>query len=139
MYKICYDSKGVYPYCDDKKILKLPNLYGFVENTQVHCIHEHVYAVVLQRGSISIRDMDGAVLAELTVTPDTKNGMHDNCYCKVEAGKLVLWFPQVRYIDNYPYCDGEYDRWDVVYTGYERVAFDLTDHAVERINVKELV
>ncbi len=110
----------------------LPNLYGHSEDTEIYFPEEKVYATVLNTGSVTFYDENRKELATIEIKPNTKNGMHDNAYCKAEQGKIILWFPIVDYIDNYPNCDGEYDRWDVRYIGYDCVAFDIASRSFER-------
>ena len=45
--------------------------------------------------------------------------------CHVENGQIVLKMPIYRWIDHYPHCDGENDRWDAETIGYHTVRYDL--------------
>ena len=44
--------------------------------------------------------------------------------CQAENGKIVLQFPIYQWIDNYPHCDGEHDRWDTRKVGAHTMIFD---------------
>ncbi len=43
--------------------------------------------------------------------------------CSVEAGKIVLQIPIYRWINHYPNCIGESDRWNAETIGYHTVRF----------------
>lgn len=130
MEKINYDiNSGLY---------KLPNYYGFVENTEVFFTGEKVYLTVENTGKIVFTNADGKQLAETFVMPDTHNNKHDNAWCKAEDGKIHLFLPVVAYEDNYPHCDGEYDRWSEVYIGYNCVTFNPDDGTLEKSELKSI-
>ena len=45
--------------------------------------------------------------------------------CSVEDGQIVLKMPIYSWIDHYPNCDGESDRWSTKTIGYHTVRFDI--------------
>lgn len=109
---------------------KLPNLYGHVENTKVLFDNEHIFITVLKEGEITFESVDGALLSKITIGPDTKNKMHENVYCKANNGKIKVWLPIIEYIDNYPNCDGEHDRWSSKEIAYDVVEFDVSNNTL---------
>ncbi len=44
--------------------------------------------------------------------------------------KITLKFPIVKWIDNYPNCDGEHDRWDTKTIGYHTLVFDIQTNEI---------
>lgn len=38
---------------------------------------------------------------------------------------IKLEFPIYKWIDHYPHCDGEHDRWEQQIIGYRELALDL--------------
>ena len=122
----------VYDSALQNGIYTLPNHYGHVEDTEVFFANEKTYMVVTESGELVFENEHRQELAKTTVTPDTKTKKHDNVYCKAECGAICVWFPVVEYVDNYPHCDGEYDRWSTSYVAYDCVKFDVAAHTVEQ-------
>ena len=52
--------------------------------------------------------------------------------CHTTDNEIILEFPIVKWIDNYPHCDGEHDRWDCVILGYHQVNFDVNENKVSK-------
>lgn len=92
---------------------------GFVSTTEVSFVNENVVAVVTAYGNVNFLDAARNVLASACVPPDDEGLCRFvSLACKVENGKIYLQFPFYSWKDNYPYCDGEGDRWDAYVTGY---------------------
>lgn len=119
-------------------LCKLPNYYGFVEDTQVHFPEEHILLTLENTGKVLFSDEAGKELAQTFVAPDTQNGKHDNAWCRCENGKICVFLPIVSYEDNYPYCDGEYDRWTAHTIGYDCVTFDAEKGTLEAEKLKSM-
>lgn len=119
-------------------LYRLPNHYGYVEDTEVYFKNEKIYLIVENTGNIVFISENGKQLAKTLVLPDTKNGKHDDAYCKVIDGKIYVYLPIVDYEDNYPHCDGEYDRWSVVHIGYICIAFNTVDSSLEKSELKTI-
>lgn len=122
----------------DNGLYTLPNFYGHAEDTEIHFPEHNIFVTVLNNGKLTFYNEKHNEIAQLTVTPNTENGMHDNIYCKCESGKITFWFPIVTYVDNYPHCDGEYDRWSVKYIAYDCLIFDIASRSFERSEVKAI-
>ena len=137
MNKRTYDSNQKLMWNGEKEY-KFPNLYGHVEDTELFFINERIYLTVKKEGCITFEDEARNELGGIEVRPSTKNGMHDNVYCRYVDGKIRVWFPIVDYIDNYPSCDGEHDRWEVKYIGYDCVVFDIAERTVEVIRTTSM-
>ncbi|MBE7056090.1 MAG: hypothetical protein E7388_01440 [Ruminococcaceae bacterium] len=54
----------------------------------------------------------------------------DICY-SVDKDNIVLKFPVYQWIDNYPNCDGESDRWDTKTIGFHIIKFDFVNKSVK--------
>ena len=48
---------------------------------------------------------------------DGPNPFFDRIHCSVVGCTVHVLFPIVKWIDNYPHCDGEHDRWDEIIVG----------------------
>ena len=65
----------------------------------------------------------------LPIVEDGGKAYFDIC-CGVENGIITMKFPVYNWVDNYPHCDGEYDRWDTTVIGYHVMKFNLSDNSV---------
>lgn len=135
MNKRTYDSNQKIMWNGEREYL-FPNLYGHVEDTELFFINEKIYLTVKKEGCVTFLDEARNELCSTEVKPTTKNGMHDNAYCRCDDGRIRVWFPIVDYIDNYPDCDGEYDRWTVRYVGYDCVMLDIAKGTLTRYETK---
>lgn len=45
---------------------------------------------------------------------DGKDRYFTKIYCRVTDNAILVRFPRTKWVDNYPHCDGEYDRWDEI-------------------------
>ena len=65
-------------------------------------------------------------IASVTV-PKQEGGreIYMDITCLVEDGCIVLKMPIYSWIDHYPDCDGESDRWDTETIGYHTVKFNV--------------
>ena len=104
---------------------------GHISETTVHFEKEDVVAVVHAKGSVEFYDMDDKLLATGEV-PLVEGGreVYENICCMAEGSLIKIEFPIVEWIDNYPNCDGEYDRWDSRTIGQHTLAFDRVNNSV---------
>lgn len=137
MNKVTYDSNKKIMWNGEREYL-FPNLYGHVEDTEMYFINEKVYLTAKAEGIITFEDEARCELARIEIKPTTKNGMHDNIYCRCDDRRIKVWFPIVDYIDNYPDCDGEYDRWTVKYLAYDCVLFDIDTSSLVTYQTKTM-
>ena len=93
--------------------------YGTFGHTEVIFIHEGVRMVVDSNVTVDFYDSEKNLLASVTETPPTEGRRrYLDISCKVEGDKIYFRFPYYDWVDHYPYCDGENDRWDAYVTGY---------------------
>lgn len=134
MHNRIYDSEGA----DRDKLYTFRNLYGHAEDTDVFFEKENLHMIALETGEITFESADKDFRREYYVKPDTKNGLHSNIYCMQREGKILAWFPVCGYEDNYPYCDGEYDRWTEYVIEYVQLTFDLSAGEITETVVKTI-
>jgi len=82
--------------------------------------------VVLQadrHGCAIFLDEDGNELYRERATHD--NGYFGEVLCCVSGSAISVCFPTVEWIDHYPNCDGEYDRWSKRIVAKHYVRFDI--------------
>lgn len=114
---------------DGKKTWQLAS--GYIFETRILFAREQITAVVQAKGSVEFFDGEGGLVAAGSVSAmeDGREVYEDIC-CQVEDGCIVLQFPTYKWIDNYPNCDGEYDRWDKIVTGWRTLKLELCSGAV---------
>jgi len=104
---------------------------GYDSQTKIFFEKEGITADIQAVGHIDYYDAENTLLASIKV-PESNGGreVYEDIVCEANNGCIVLRFPIYQWIDNYPHCDGEHDRWDTRVIGYHAVRFDLTDHTV---------
>lgn len=105
---------------------------GYISETVIHFICEKVVAVVNAKGSAAFYNENDELLAagEVPGVNDGK-GVYQELYCHAADGLITLKFPVVQWIDNYPHCDGEHDRWDSRIIGEHTLIFDVANCKVQ--------
>lgn len=100
---------------------------GYISETVVHFEKENVILVIHADGRVELFDMGDKLLAENSV-PKSSGGreVYEEACCEVIDNTIVVKFPIYKWIDNYPNCDGEHDRWDTIKIGEHTVEFALT-------------
>ena len=99
---------------------------GYISQTTILFEKENVVAVVQAKGSVEFYNMDDALIAAGSVpSAEGGRGLYEEISCQVENNLLKLQFPIYEWIDNYPNCDGEYDRWDTRKIGAHTLTLDL--------------
>lgn len=98
----------------------------------IYFVQEGIVALIVQEAHrVDFYQSDDTYLASQEI-PAVKEGRHAylNVVCGVEGDRITMKFPIYWWYDNYPHCDGEYDRWDTKTVGYHVVTFRLSDHSV---------
>ena len=94
---------------------------GYDFTTEVHFIHENILAVITAAGEVAFYDSDNQLLEKTTVAPDGDGrGCYQDVCCKAEQGKILVQFPIYSWVDHYPDCDGESDRWSARIIDYKK-------------------
>jgi len=116
---------------------EIPIANGYISTTKIYCELEEIYLVVEAKGHIDFLDKNEQLITSFEVEkPDNGKGVYTEIHCKVEDGTLYTRFPIYSWYDNYPNCDGEYDRWDSITIGYYRVGYNLETKEVSMIEEK---
>lgn len=86
---------------------------GYISDTVVLFKNENIVAVINAKGIVEFYDINDTLLAkgELPENDGGKN-VYEEIFCQAENGVITIKFPILEWIDNYPHCDGEHDRWD---------------------------
>ncbi len=98
---------------------------GYISTTTVFFETENVVAQIEAKGDIAFFDGEGAELAAVKMPAQTGGReVYEDVFCSVDRVSIILRFPIVEWIDNYPHCDGEHDRWDSKIIGQHTLTFD---------------
>lgn len=104
---------------------------GYISVTNILLENENIALEISANGTIVFYPPDDAkpIKAEL---PDSDGGreVYENVVIRKEDDNIIVSFPVYQWIDNYPNCDGEHDRWDTVTIGYHDVVYDLSNSTV---------
>ena len=97
---------------------------GYISTTGILFEADKVAAVIEAKGTVVFTDLEEHALASFDIPAQTGGReVYETVICGKENGHIVLRFPIVHWIDNYPNCDGEHDRWDSVTVGYRILTF----------------
>ncbi|MBQ4067540.1 MAG: hypothetical protein IJD22_07850 [Clostridia bacterium] len=108
-----------YKVCNTADFFTFPIASGFVYQTEVVFVNEEISAMVSAYGEVEFYDSEKNLLAKASITPDGEGrGRYTDVACKVDGDRIMIRFPEYEWIDNYPHCDGESDRWDTRVVGY---------------------
>ena len=104
---------------------------GYDSETRILFEKEGVIVKIRAEGQVDFYDAAEQLLASAKM-PSQEGGreVYQDVGCGVEGTSVILRFPIYQWIDNYPHCDGEHDRWDTRTVGYHTVTFDLSSHSV---------
>lgn len=131
-----YDTLGQYITADstvfgeDKqlKLVALPHDFSIAVGGEVlrHSSFDGGAVVVSQNGEAVFYDNAGSEIARADKTDSTFRQV--KLLWKKDA--LTVEFGCVETVDNYPNCDGEYDRWSERWNAGRTVALRLSDNAL---------
>ena len=108
---------------------------GYISTTEIYFEAEKTVIRIEAAGKVTFMDNEENVIVSVNVPEQTGGkGTYNDVICSVEENKIVLKLPVVEWIDNYPHCDGEHDRWDCRTIGYHMVKFEPETNKAEVIN-----
>lgn len=100
---------------------------GYISETRIHFEKENIIAVVQAIGQVEFYTTDGELLASGSVPPVVSGKeVYEEICCQADSDKITIQFPIYQWIDNYPHCDGEHDRWDTKKVGAHTMIFDMS-------------
>jgi len=99
---------------------------GHISTTEILFEEEQILVRIQAAGQIEFLSAEGTLLSSFSIPEETDGKeVYTEVICAAKDGSPVLKFPIVEWIDNYPHCDGEYDRWDSRTVGYYTVVYDV--------------
>lgn len=122
----------VYNASNDGCEIKLQLANGYISQTTVLFESANICARVDAVGSVEFLDCNGNAVASAEAPEETSGKKkYTELLCRYDGENIILRFPIVKWIDNYPHCDGEHDRWDSVIIGYHTVTFSTETGNIE--------
>ena len=114
-----------------EKELKIELANGYISTTKILFEAEKIVVKIDAKGVIDFLDFEDQVIASIDIPQQTGGKeVYTEVLCGVEDSCILLKFPIVEWIDNYPHCDGEHDRWDSKIIGYHKLVFDLKTNQI---------
>ncbi|MBQ8029569.1 MAG: hypothetical protein IJ262_09240 [Clostridia bacterium] len=108
-----------------------PLASGYISQTTVHFEKENLIALIEAKGSVEFYNMEGELVAKGNAPEkNSGKGLYEDVRFQVENNLIKLHFPVYEWIDNYPNCDGEHDRWDTKIIGYNVLTLDTRTYSV---------
>ncbi len=104
---------------------------GHISETTVLFEKEGISALIHAKGYVEFYNVDGELLASGNL-PEVESGkqVYEEVRCSADGNLITLSFPIYTWIDHYPNCDGEHDRWSTKTIGYNTVTFDCASNKV---------
>ncbi len=100
---------------------------GHISTTVIFCEEEKLFVKITAKGTVDFFGAEDNLLESVTLPAQTGGReIYDEVVASVAEGCLVMKFPVVEWIDNYPHCDGEHDRWDRRVIEYNTVSFKIS-------------
>lgn len=124
-YDFTFDSSK----STDKQMYQLAS--GYISEPAILFLRENIVAVIQAKGGVEFFDADDKLIADASAPP-VVNGKeaYTDIGCRVANNVLELHFPVYQWIDNYPNCDGEHDRWDTRIVGFHTMGLDLNTGSI---------
>ena len=109
-----------------EKDAKIELANGYISTTEILFEVERIVIKIDAKGTVDFLNLENKIIASINIPKQTGGKeVYTEVLCDVEDMCILLKFPLVEWIDNYPHCDGEHDRWDSKIIGYHNLVFDL--------------
>lgn len=99
---------------------------GYISSTSVLFEKENIYVKIEAKGLVEFFDSEDRLIKSVSLPAQTGGReVYDEAECAVDGSSIIIKFPIVEWVDNYPHCDGEQDRWDKRIIAYHTLSFDV--------------
>ena len=99
---------------------------GYISTTEIYVPAIKTVLKITASGEIEFLNQDESVITKISLSPQTGGReVYEKVNLYISENILSMEFPIVKWIDNYPHCDGEHDRWDSVTIGYMVAEYDI--------------
>ncbi len=105
---------------------------GHISLNKIEFVNEHITVnIEAKTGEIEVINSEGEILLSvIKETPLSGDEKFSEVKCIVEGDYIKLGFPKYTYKDNYPNCDGEYDRWTKTISGFDFLCYDYKNNCI---------
>lgn len=103
---------------------------GHISMTRIEFKNENVVVFIdAKTGEVRFNNINFNKLLTTNIkTPSTGDEKFSEIKCFVEDNLIKLGFPEYQYKDNYPNCDGEYDRWTKTISSLNYLIYDFSNN-----------
>ena len=98
---------------------------GYISQTTVLFEKEKVTAIISAKGSVDFYVDEKLVSTQSVDAVESGREVYEQVKIQIAQGKIIIGFVVCEWIDRYPHCDGEHDRWDTKIIGYNNVEFNI--------------
>ena len=107
---------------------------GHISLNKITFIRENIIvSIEACKGEVIFCDLNSNKLLSVKIeTPSSGDDKFSEIKCIAQNGQIKLGFPQYTYEDNYPHCDGEYDRWTKTIRDFHFLCFDIKSNQIVR-------
>jgi len=98
---------------------------GYDSTTQMLFETAGIRVRIEAKGFVEFFNTEGESIYSIRLPETGGRGVYEDVVCSGSSKRICLQFPVYRWIDNYPHCDGEYDRWDTKIVDYHTLTLDL--------------
>ncbi len=126
MHKVIFDSVKA----PEGEVIGLA--CGYESLTEILFINEKIAVQIeAKTGEVDFYDLESnKLLSTKVATPSSGDEKFSEVKCSIECEQITLGFPQYDYVDNYPHCDGEHDRWTKIITDYRFLRYDYRNNCL---------
>ena len=105
---------------------------GHISLNQIVFTKQNVAVNIETRtGEVEFFDLqENKLLSAKVEIPQSGDERFSEVKCSATAENITLGFPQYTYKDNYPNCDGEYDRWTKTISGFRFLCYDFKNNCI---------
>ena len=103
--------------------------------TFIHFKNENIIVIIDQNKHVFEfynQDEQLIISGNLPEVTEGRNAYPEITY-GVEKDNIIFKLPVCRWIDNYPHCDGESDRWDTEILGFHIYKFNLITKSITTV------
>lgn len=116
--------------CPNGEIVNLAS--GYTSLTKIEFINENVTVnIEAKTGEVDFYGPEAKTrLSAKIEVPLSGDEKFSEVKCIVEGEQIKLGFPHYIYKDNYPHCDGEYDRWTKTISDFIFLCYNFKNNCI---------
>ena len=104
---------------------------GYVSSTTIPFEANEIVVRIEAKGFVEFLNPQENLLASFNLPKQAEGrGVYTEVLYSEGDNAITLKFPIIEWIDNYPHCDGEFDRWDTKTIGYYTLEFNIQTNKI---------